>query len=111
MKTNQILQLILICIIFPLSACSVSHTHDGTYEGILPAADCPGIYIMLTIDGNKYELLEKYLTRPETFVTYGDIKQQGQTLHLDNQMEFTCDSNHLSYKNTPIRDKIAISCM
>lgn len=49
MKTNQILQLILICIIFPLSACSVSHTHDGTYEGILPAADCPGIYIMLTI--------------------------------------------------------------
>lgn len=89
MKTNQILQLILICIIFPLSACSVSHTHDGTYEGILPAADCPGIYIMLTIDGNKYELLEKYLTRPETFVTYGDIKQQGQTLHLDNQMEFT----------------------
>lgn len=46
MKTNQILQLILICIIFPLSACSVSHTHDGTYEGILPATDCPGIYIM-----------------------------------------------------------------
>lgn len=103
MKTNQILQLILICIIFPLSACSVSHTHDGTYEGILPAADCPGIYIMLTIDGNKYELLEKYLTRPETFVTYGDIKQQGQTLHLDNQMKFTCDSNHLSYKNISLR--------
>lgn len=57
----------------------------------------------MTIDGNKYELLEKYLTRPETFVTYGDIKQQGQTLHLDNQMEFTCDSNHLSYKNISLR--------
>lgn len=103
MKTNQILRLILLSIIFSLSACSVSHTSDGTYEGILPAADCPGIYVMLTIDENKYELLEKYLTLPETFVTYGEIKRQGQTLQLDNQMEFTCDSNHLSYKDMSLR--------
>ena len=36
---------------------------NGTYEGVFPAADCPGIYMMLVVNGSQYELFEKYIER------------------------------------------------
>ena len=62
---KKILQSVLWGFILILSSCRSSQPpYDGTYEGILPAADCPGIYVLLTINGGQYELLEKYITRP-----------------------------------------------
>lgn len=47
---------------------------QGTYEGILPAADCPGIYALLAIDSIGYECLYKYIERPGIYVSLGKIK-------------------------------------
>lgn len=82
---------ILTVLLLLLLSCSTPHTEDGTYEGILPAADCPGIYVLLAINGNKYELLEKYITHPGTFITYGDIKTSyySRNLQLDNDIKLT----------------------
>ena len=86
MKKNHIFPLAIGSLSFLLWSCQAPHTNDGIYEGILPAADCPGIYVMLAINGDQYELLEKYIAEPETFVTRGNIEQKGKQLHLDNQM-------------------------
>lgn len=47
----------------------------GTYEGVLPCADCPGIRTRLTLEGppgHRYRLEQTYLDRsPEPFVEEG----------------------------------------
>lgn len=103
MKKNHIIPLAMGSLVFLLGSCKVPHTNDGIYEGILPAADCPGIYVMLAINGDKYELLEKYIAEPETFITYGDIEEKGNQLHLDNQMQFTNHPQGLQYQHTTLK--------
>ena len=103
MKKNHIIPLAMGSLVFLLGSCKVPHTNDGIYEGILPAADCPGIYVMLAINGDKYELLEKYIAEPETFITYGDIEEKGNQLHLDNQMQFTNHTQGLQYQHTTLK--------
>lgn len=103
MKKNHIFPLTMGSLVFLLGSCKVPHTNDGIYEGILPAADCPGIYVMLAINGDKYELLEKYIAEPETFITYGDIEEKGNQLHLDNQMQFTNHTQGLQYQHTTLK--------
>ena len=100
---KKILQSVLWGFILILSSCRSSQPpYDGTYEGILPAADCPGIYVLLTINGGQYELLEKYITRPGTFVTYGKAGNlPGDKILLDNKMELKSDDGRLLYKDTP----------
>ena len=82
------LSLLLISL---LSACSKNHKHKdvadvdiqtpentldwhGTYEGIMPAADCPGIYVLLAIDTTTYEMACKYIDRPGINISMGNIK-------------------------------------
>lgn len=77
MKPHSIL---LVALAFALSACmprsapaADDQAHNsrnsldwaGTYEGVLPCADCPGIRTRLTLrqDGN-YEMTSEYLERP-----------------------------------------------
>lgn len=103
MKKNHIIPLAMGSLVFLLGSCKVPHTNNGIYEGILPAADCPGIYVMLAINGDKYELLEKYIAEPETFITYGDIEEKGNQLHLDNQMQFTNHTQGLQYQHTTLK--------
>lgn len=103
MKKNHIIPLAMGSLVFLLGSCKVPHTNDGIYEGILPAADCPGIYVMLAINGDKYELLEKYIAEPETFIIYGDIEEKGNQLHLDNQMQFTNHTQGLQYQHTTLK--------
>lgn len=105
MNMNKILQLGFAGIMLVLSACKSSPSYDGTYEGIVPAADCPGIYILLTIDGNKYELLEKYIMHSETFITYGETlkSQENNTLCMDNEMELKLSENSLFYQGMPLK--------
>lgn len=103
MKTNHIFPSFMGSLAFLLGSCQTPHTNDGIYEGILPAADCPGIYVMLAINGDQYELLEKYIAEPETFVTRGNIEQKGKQLHLDNQMQITLLSNELQCQHTTLK--------
>ena len=97
MNRNKIFQVVLIGVTAILSACKPSHSCNGTYEGILPAADCPGIYMLLAIDGDCYELMEKYVTRPETYVTYGTVETTGKDgkLRLDNGLELKCNNGNV----------------
>ena len=55
----------------------------GTYEGTLPAADCPGIQTTLTLnpDGT-YELHMKYIDRDAEFDTKGGYSVRGNLLTL-----------------------------
>ena len=42
-------------------------TVAGTYEGTLPAADCPGIKTVLTINADStYDLKQDYIDRPDS---------------------------------------------
>lgn len=102
MKKNRFSVWGLAAALCLLSACKASHSHDGTYEGVLPAADCPGIYIMLAIDGDRYELMEKYVLHPETYLTYGTAKtvRHGERLELDNDMEVEFRDNGVWCRNT-----------
>ncbi len=58
----------------------------GTYTGTLPAADCPGIAITLTLlaDGS-YTLRSEYLERDLTYNEQGRFTIEGErlTLHPD----------------------------
>lgn len=103
MKKIHIFPLAMGSLSFLLGSCQVPHTNDGIYEGILPAANCPGIYVMLAINGDQYELLEKYIAESETFVTRGSIEQKGKQLHLDNQMQFTPLSHELQCQHTTLK--------
>ncbi len=46
--------------------------YQGTYTGVLPAADCPGIEMRLTLDDDgRYTLDEQYIDRDSEFVPKG----------------------------------------
>lgn len=103
MNVNRFLQLGLAVFLLILSSCRVSHSCDGIYEGILPAADCPGIYMLLAVNGDKYELLEKYMLQPETYVTYGTVTHKGKLLNLDNGMELDFSDNSVRCRNVLLK--------
>ncbi|WP_302431623.1 copper resistance protein NlpE [uncultured Alistipes sp.] len=58
--------------------------YRGTYRGVLPAADCPGIETTLTLkpDGT-YSLHEEYLERDARFDTEGAYTLHGNLLTLE----------------------------
>lgn len=93
---NKILQWGLLAVLSVCSSCATKPSCDGTYEGVLPAADCAGTYVMLAVDGNRYELFEKYISRPGSFLTCGDATLDGKVLRLDNGKEFTLTDGGLS---------------
>ena len=57
--------------------------YQGTYTGVFPAADCPGIDMRLTLkkDGT-YSLHMKYLDRDSEFDEKGAYKVKGNLLTL-----------------------------
>lgn len=103
MKKNHLFPLAIGSLSFLLGACKTPHTNDGIYEGILPTVNNSGIYVMLAINGDQYELLEKNIAQPETFITYGSLEQEGKQLHLDNQMQFINQAQGLLYQQTTLK--------
>ncbi|MBM6759381.1 copper resistance protein NlpE N-terminal domain-containing protein [Bacteroides mediterraneensis] len=103
MKKNHLFPLAIGSLSFLLGACKTPHANDGIYEGIFPTANNSGIYMMLAINGDQYELLEKNIAQPETFITYGSLEQEGKQLHLDNQMQFTNQTQGLLYQQTTLK--------
>lgn len=56
---------------------------EGTYAGLLPAADCPGLYRMVALDSARFEMMDKYLERDGIYITKGDLKWGVDSLFID----------------------------
>ena len=82
----MIRSIILLSTLFALTACGNGRqrtTASGTYTGTLPAADCPGIAVSLTLfeDGN-YEQRSEYLGREVVYNEWGRFTVEADQLTL-----------------------------
>lgn len=72
----------------------------GNYKGVIPAADCPGIEVNLTLkkDGN-YDMHEKYLERDSEFHSSGEyaIEKDVLTLEGSNPTYLKIEGDQLRY--------------
>ena len=118
MKTFKRIILIFMAVSFTLACNSKKQNNsvisqtikdsiqwEGTYEGVLPAADCPGIYTLLAIDDDgKYEMFEKYLERDGFFVTKGGFEWNAteDTIYLltDSKIAFAVQDKKLVTPNS-----------
>ncbi len=118
MKTFKRIILIFMAVSFTLACNSKKQNNsvisqtikdsiqwEGTYEGVLPAADCPGIYTLLAIDDDgKYEMFEKYLERDGFFVTKGRFEWNAteDTIYLltDSKIAFAVQDKKLVTPNS-----------
>lgn len=75
----------------PVQAEAVVDTHNaenaldycGTYRGTIPAADCPGIELTLTLQADgRFEQTWNYLEREGIFTERGPYKVEGNLLTL-----------------------------
>jgi len=56
----------IACLIFWVSACGSNSNWVGTYSGIIPCADCPGIETRITLSkDNTYQMSRKYQEKGE----------------------------------------------
>lgn len=94
----------VLCLIWLAGACSrvqsVSEAADkaaapvlsGVYEGVLPAADCPGIHTVLTLhaDGS-FSKVSQYLERDARFEDKGSFSVQ------NNELKTTDETGEIFY--------------
>ncbi|WP_147638518.1 copper resistance protein NlpE [Alistipes sp.] len=67
-----------------MHTAETSLDYTGTYTGVLPAADCPGIEVRLTLgDDGRYTLDEQYIDRDTRFHTAGRYTVRENLLTLD----------------------------
>lgn len=67
-----------------MHTAETSLDYMGTYSGVLPAADCPGIEVRLTLgDDGRYTLDEQYIDRDTRFHTAGRYTVRENLLTLD----------------------------
>lgn len=53
----------------------------GTYKGIIPAADCPGINVVLSINEDKtFSIVYDYIDRDSKFISKGNYLVRGNYL-------------------------------
>lgn len=89
---------------------TVSDMHDtedapdyqGTYTGVFPAADVPGIAVTLTLGPNgRYTEINRYCERPDEFTEHGNYSVEGSILTLqpdspkDEPSYYRVDGNRL----------------
>lgn len=81
----------------------------GTYQGVSPAADCPGVYWMVAIDSNGFQCLNKYIDRAGIYLYNGKVKWKpsGDSIVLEGyQMAFEVKPGKLQY-NMIVLQKIS----
>lgn len=83
-----------------LPTSEITQDYVGVYKGIIPAADCPGIEVTLTLgkDGN-FEMHEKYLERESEFHLMGEyaVEQNVLTLEGSNPTYLKIEAYQLRY--------------
>lgn len=66
-----------------LVGCGSGSKVAGLYEGVIPAADCPGIKIELMLrDNGRYTMNSEYLERDMSFSESGNYSVSGDTISL-----------------------------
>jgi hypothetical protein len=86
----------LIVAIFTVSlvGCGSDSKVAGLYEGVIPAADCPGIKIELMLrDNGRYTMNSEYLERDISFSESGGYSVSGDTVSLS-----TTDGDAFRYR-------------
>lgn len=76
---------ILACFCALLAACNNNSSLDceGTYKGVLPAADCPGIETTLTLNQDQtFTLHSVYLERDSSFEEKGTYTVEDNVITL-----------------------------
>lgn len=69
-----------------MSTAEIALDYQGTYTGLLPAADCPGIETHLDLHkDNTFNLLENYVDRDTEIDTKGTYTVKGNLLTLSPQ--------------------------
>jgi len=69
---------------------------QGMYLGTIPAADCPGIDIELTLAANsKYTLAYAYRDRQGVFISSGSFELNGEKLRLLGEDKYNSFENYL----------------
>lgn len=63
---------------------SISVDWEGTYVGMTTAADCPGKYVMLSLDSTNFEMMSKYLDRQGIYVDKGKFSLKKDTIMVGN---------------------------
>lgn len=67
----------------PFVGCGSDGEVAGLYEGVIPAADCPGIKIELMLrDNGRYTMNSEYLERDMSLSESGDYSVSGDTVSL-----------------------------
>lgn len=74
--------------------------YEGTYEGVFPAADCPGIEITLTLNSDKtFTQRYVYIDRDSSFDEKGTYALEGNLLTLKEKdgetFYYKVGENHL----------------
>lgn len=66
-----------------LAGCGSDSKVAGLYEGVIPAADCPGIKMELMLrDNGRYTMNSEYLERDMSFSESGEYSVSGDTVSL-----------------------------
>jgi len=72
-----------------MHTAEISLDYYGTYKGTLPAADCPGINVTLTLNKNKtFSKTEEYIDR-DTFNSAGTYSINGNYLYTIDERQDT----------------------
>ncbi len=67
-----------------MHTAEISLDYEGTYTGVMPAADCPGIEVTLILNpDDTYALHQKYLERDSEFDAAGAYTLSGNLLTLE----------------------------
>jgi len=90
MKTNKIVLpiLMILIILLMVNSCATSGSSKsgdphwaGMYVGVIPAADCPGIAVVVILNADgRYKITYQYIDRDVSVVTYsGSISWDEKT--------------------------------
>lgn len=70
------------------AACADRNAVEGVYTGTIPAADCPGIEVELTLyDNGTYSLKYDYMERDSEFVERGTYVVKGDMVTVTSDAE------------------------
>ena len=82
----------------------------GRYEGLLPAADCPGIEVVLDVmEGDSFVVEMRYLER-DTFTVRGNYRLSGNVLAHIALFRYVCVEEEVRGASLPNRESHSSPC-
>ena len=100
-KTNKSGETDIVAVEVPdMHSAEISLDYEGTYKGVFPAADCPGIETTLTLNPDKtFSLHSVYIDRDSSFDEKGTYTLKDNLLTLNEEggelSYYKVEENHL----------------